>query len=64
MPSRRQKWPGSGNEGELAGQYPRVRELADALFDCDAFDDYHRFGIDTFVAGVRALQPALTESGS
>ncbi len=47
-----------------AAQYPRLRELADALFDCDDLDDYYRFGIDTFVAGVRALQPALTESGS
>jgi TetR/AcrR family transcriptional regulator, tetracycline repressor protein len=45
-----------------AERYPRLREMTDALFDCDDEDDYYRFGIDTFIGGVRALQPALTQS--
>ncbi len=43
-------------------QYPRLHEMTEAMFDCDDQDDYYRFGIDTFLAGVRALQPALTQS--
>jgi AcrR family transcriptional regulator len=43
-------------------RYPRLREIADALFECENQDDYYRFGIDVFLAGVRALQPALTQS--
>ncbi len=43
-------------------QYPRLREMTEALFECDDADDYYRFGIDTFLGGVRALQPALTQS--
>ena len=43
-------------------RYPRLREMADALVTCDDEDGYYRFGIDTFISGVRALQPALTQS--
>jgi AcrR family transcriptional regulator len=43
-------------------QYPRLHELVDALLDCDDQDDYYRFGVDTFLAGVRARRPSLTES--
>jgi AcrR family transcriptional regulator len=41
-----------------AARYPRIREMGEAMLDCDDQDDYYEFGVATFVAGVRALQPA------
>jgi TetR/AcrR family transcriptional regulator, tetracycline repressor protein len=43
-------------------QFPRLHEMTDAMTDCDDEDDYYRFGIDTFLAGVRARQQSLTQS--
>jgi TetR/AcrR family transcriptional regulator, tetracycline repressor protein len=43
-------------------QFPRLHEMTDAMLDCDDEDDYYRFGIDTFLAGVRARQQSLTQS--
>jgi TetR/AcrR family tetracycline transcriptional repressor len=43
-------------------EFPRLREVSDALFDCDDPDDYYRFGVDTFLAGVQALQKTLAPS--
>jgi hypothetical protein len=40
----------------------RPPAATDALFDCDDPDDYYRFGVDTFLAGVRALQARLAPS--
>ena len=36
-------------------QYPRVREMAAALVDCDDQDEYYRLGVDLYVAGVTQL---------
>jgi TetR/AcrR family transcriptional regulator, tetracycline repressor protein len=44
-------------------QFPRLHEMTDALLDCEDADGYYRFGIDTFLAGVRARQQSLTQSG-
>jgi AcrR family transcriptional regulator len=41
-----------------ADRYPHIREMGDAMLDCDDQDDYYEFGVATFVAGVQALQPA------
>jgi TetR/AcrR family tetracycline transcriptional repressor len=38
-----------------AEQFPRLREMADALVDCDDQDEYYRLGVDLYVAGVTKL---------
>jgi TetR/AcrR family transcriptional regulator, tetracycline repressor protein len=38
-------------------RYPRVVEAAAALTACDDPDFHYRFGIDAFIAGVRAMAP-------
>jgi TetR/AcrR family tetracycline transcriptional repressor len=38
-----------------ADRFPRLREAADVLLDCDDEDDYYRFGIDLYVSGVTRL---------
>ncbi len=38
-----------------ADRYPRLREAADVLLDCDDQDDYYGFGIDLYVSGVTRL---------
>jgi AcrR family transcriptional regulator len=39
-------------------RYPNVVAAADALTDCPSPPDYYRIGLDTVVAGIRAIQPA------
>ena len=41
-----------------ADRYPRVREMVDALLDCDDLQEYYDYGIAVFVAGARTLLAA------
>lgn len=43
-------------------KYPRVIESAGPLTACDDLDEHYRFGLDLFIAGVRALAPGQPES--
>jgi TetR/AcrR family transcriptional regulator, tetracycline repressor protein len=38
-------------------RYPRLVEAAVPMTDCDHPDEHYRFGVDLFIAGVRAIAP-------
>ncbi len=46
-------------------RYPRLVEAAVPMTSCDDGPEFHyRFGVDLFIAGVRALAPAHPADGT
>jgi AcrR family transcriptional regulator len=41
-------------------KYPRLIEAAVPMTDCQNLDEHYRFGVELFIAGVRAIAPGRT----